>query len=124
VITVRLPPFNDDSYTNHIACSRYAERQVFVGFWGYQSERGSVILIQVFQGLLCLLSALELVLFLEELKEWESPDAESQDKPAQGIHAPRQLLNIMEALSQLHLSDIQHLLWVRVNTTMGDHIHR
>jgi hypothetical protein len=83
-----------------------------------------VILIQVFQGLLCLLSALELVMFLEELKEWESPNAESRDKSAQGIHAPRQLLNIKEALSQLHLSDIQHLLWVRVNTMMGDHIHR
>jgi hypothetical protein len=69
--------------------------QVFVGFWGYQSGWGSQILLQVFECLLCLLSPLELVLFLEELKERESPDAESQDKPAQSGHASRQLLHIM-----------------------------
>jgi hypothetical protein len=35
------------------------------------------MLLQFFEGLLCLLSPLELVLFLEELKERESPDIES-----------------------------------------------
>jgi hypothetical protein len=28
----------------------------------------------------------------------------------------------MKALKQLHLGDSQHLLWVRVNAAMGDHI--
>jgi hypothetical protein len=32
VVRVRLPPFNDDSYTNHITYSRYGELQVIVGF--------------------------------------------------------------------------------------------
>jgi hypothetical protein len=48
-----------------------------MGFWGYQSGWGSQIILQVFEGLLGLLSPLELVLFLEELKERESPDVES-----------------------------------------------
>jgi hypothetical protein len=48
-----------------------------MGFQGYQSGWGCQIFLQVFKGLLCFLSALELVLFLQELKEWESPDAES-----------------------------------------------
>jgi hypothetical protein len=77
VVGVQFPPFDDDSCTKYIACSRYVELQVFVGFQGYQSEWGSQILLQVFEGLLCLLSPLELVLFLEELKERESPDAKS-----------------------------------------------
>jgi hypothetical protein len=57
-----------------------------------------------------LLSPLEVVMFLEEIKERESPDDESRDEPAQGGHAPRQLLYIMEPLGQLHFSDSQHLL--------------
>jgi hypothetical protein len=122
VVSVRLPSFNDDSCTNHIACSRYVELQVFVGFRGYQSGWGSQILLQVFKGLVGLLSPPELVLFLEELKERESPNAESRDEPAQGGHAPHQLLHVMEAFGRLHFGDRQHLLWVRVNTTMGDHI--
>jgi hypothetical protein len=48
-----------------------------VGFRIYQSEWGSQILLQLFEGLLGLLSPLELVLLLEELKERESPDIES-----------------------------------------------
>jgi hypothetical protein len=56
-------------------------------------------------------------MFLEELKERESPDAELRDEPAQGGHAPRQLLHVMEALEQLHFGDSRHFLWVRVNTT-------
>jgi hypothetical protein len=28
----------------------------------------------------------------------------------------------MEALGRLHFGDSRHLLWVRVNTTMRDHI--
>jgi hypothetical protein len=93
-----------------------------MGFWGYQSGWGSQIPIQVFEDILCLLSRLELVLFFEELEERESPDTEMLDSPAQGSHAPRQLLDIMEALGRLHLSDGRHLLGVRVNPTMGDHI--
>jgi hypothetical protein len=62
-------------------------------------------------------------MFLEELKEIESHDAELCDEPTQCSHASHQLLYVMEALRQLHFGDIQHLLWVRVNTTMGDHIH-
>jgi hypothetical protein len=49
-------------------------------------------------------------MFLKELKEWESLDAESQYEPAQGGHAPRQLLDIMETLGRLHFSDSRHLL--------------
>jgi hypothetical protein len=37
MISVRLPSFDDDCCTNHIACSRYVKLQVFVGFRGYQS---------------------------------------------------------------------------------------
>jgi hypothetical protein len=54
--------------------------------WGCQ------ILLQFFKVLLCLLIPLELVLFLEELNERESPDTESRDKPAQSGHVSRQLL--------------------------------
>jgi hypothetical protein len=116
-IIVRLPPFYDDSHTNHIACRRYVKVQVFVGFRGYQSGWGSQVLLQVFKCLLCLLSPLELVLLLEELKEWESLDAKSREEPAQGSHVPRQLLYIMDAFGQLHFDDSQHLLWVRVRCT-------
>jgi hypothetical protein len=69
--------FDDDSFTNHIACNRYVELQVFMGFQGYQSGWGSQILLQVFESLLGLLSPPELVLFLEELIERKSPDVES-----------------------------------------------
>jgi hypothetical protein len=93
-----------------------------MGVWGYQSGWGCQILLQVFEGLLCLLSPLKLVLFLEELKERESPNTESRDKPAQSGHASCQLLHVMEALEWLHFGDSRHLLWVTVNTTMRDHI--
>jgi hypothetical protein len=63
------------------------------------------ILLQVFECLLCLLNPLELVMFLKELKERESPDAESRDKPAQSDHASRQLLHVMEALGWLYFGD-------------------
>jgi hypothetical protein len=39
-----------------------------MGFWAYQGRCGGQILLQVFEGLLCLLGPLELVLFSEELK--------------------------------------------------------
>jgi hypothetical protein len=122
VVSVQLRSFDGDCYTNHIACSRYVELQVFVGFQGYQSGWGSQILLQVFESLLGLLSPLEFVMFLKELKERESPDAESQDEPPQGGYAPHQLLYVMETLRRLHFGDSRHLLWVRVNTTTGDHI--
>jgi hypothetical protein len=35
VVGVRLPPFDDNSCTNHIACSGYVELQVFMGFRVY-----------------------------------------------------------------------------------------
>jgi hypothetical protein len=89
-----------------------------MGFQGYWSQWGCQVRLQFFKALLCLLSPLELVLFLEELKQRESPDAESLDKPAQSGHASRQLLHVMEALGQLHFGDRRHLLWVRVNTMM------
>jgi hypothetical protein len=41
-------------------------------------------------------------MFLKELKEWESLDAESQDS--------RHLLDIMQTLGWLHFSDSRHLL--------------
>jgi hypothetical protein len=91
-----------------------------MGFRGYQSRWGDQIFLQVFKGLLCFLSPLELAMFLEELKEWESPDAESRDESAQGSHTSYHLLDIMEALGQLHLGVSRHLLQVRVNTTSGD----
>jgi hypothetical protein len=59
---------------------------------------------------MCLLGPLELVLFFEELKKWESPDAESRNESSQGSHTSRQLLYIMEALGWLHLGDSRHLL--------------
>jgi hypothetical protein len=34
-VGVQLPLFNDDSYTNHIACGGYVELQVFMGVRGY-----------------------------------------------------------------------------------------
>jgi hypothetical protein len=73
-------------------------------------KSGCYILLQFFEGLLCLLSPLELVLFLEELNEWEFPNVESRDKPTQGGHASHQLLHVMEALRWLHFGDSQHLL--------------
>jgi hypothetical protein len=76
-----------------------------VGFRAYQGRWGSQILLQVFKGLLCLLSALELVLFFDELKKWESPNAELRDESAQGSQTSYQLLDIMEALRQHHLGD-------------------
>jgi hypothetical protein len=103
-IGIRFPSLDDDSCTDHITRSRYVKLQVFVGFWGYQSRWGDQIFLQVFEGLLCLLSPLELVRFLEDLKEWESPDAKSRDESAQGSHISRQLLDIMEALGWLHLA--------------------
>jgi hypothetical protein len=83
---------------------------------------GNQILLEVFKGLLCLLSPLELVMFLDELKERESPDAKSQDGHSQNSHAPCQLLDIMEVLGWLHFSDSRHLLWVRIDSVTGDHI--
>jgi hypothetical protein len=80
-----------------------------MGFQGHQGRWGSQIFLQIFEGLLCLLSPLELVLFLEKLEERESPDAKSRDEPTQGSRAPRQLLDIMEALGRLHLGDSRHL---------------
>jgi hypothetical protein len=44
-------------------------------------------------------------MFLEELKERESPDAKSRDEPSQSGHASHQLLHIMEPLGQLHFGD-------------------
>jgi hypothetical protein len=76
-VGVWLPLFDDNSCTNHITCSRYVELQVFMGLQSYQSRWGCQVLLQVFKGLLCLMSPLELVMFLEELNERESPDAES-----------------------------------------------
>jgi hypothetical protein len=81
-----------------------------MGFRGYQSGWGSQILLQVFKGLLCLLSPLKLVMFLEDLTEKESLDAESRGEPAQSDQASRQLLYILEALGQLHFSDSRHVL--------------
>jgi hypothetical protein len=34
-VGVQLPPLDDDSCTNHIACSGYVILHVFVGFRGY-----------------------------------------------------------------------------------------
>jgi hypothetical protein len=47
---------------------------------------------------MCLLSPLELVLFLEELEEWESLDVESRDDPSQSSHTSCQLLDIWRLL--------------------------
>jgi hypothetical protein len=68
-IGIQLLPLDDDSYTNHITRNRYVKLQVRVGFQAYKSRWGGQILFQVVEGLLCLLSLLELVLFFEELKE-------------------------------------------------------
>jgi hypothetical protein len=93
-----------------------------VGFRGHQGGWVVRYFLKVFKGLLYLLSPLELVLFLEELKEWEPPDAELRDEIAQGSHTPRQLLDIIKTLGRLHFHNGRHLLWVRVDSTMGDHI--
>jgi hypothetical protein len=73
-----------------------------MGFWACQGRWVSQILLQVFEGVLCLLCPLELVLFFEELKKWESPYAEWRDESAQGSHTSHQILDIMEALGWLH----------------------
>jgi hypothetical protein len=93
-----------------------------MGFQGHQGGWGSQILLQVFNCLMCLLSPLELVLFFEEFEEWEPPDTEALDEPAQGSHTSHQLLDIMETLGWLYFGDSRHLLWVRVDSAMGDHI--
>jgi hypothetical protein len=94
----------------HIACSWYVRVQVFMGFRSHQSGWSSQILPQVFEGHLCLLSPLKLVLFLEELIEREPPNAKSWDESTQGNHTPHQLLDIMESLGRLHFCDSRHLL--------------
>jgi hypothetical protein len=33
---ILLPPFDDNSCTNHISCSKYVKLQIFMGFRGYQ----------------------------------------------------------------------------------------
>jgi hypothetical protein len=71
---------------------------------------GSQIFLQVFESLLDLLSPLKLVLFLEELKKGRT------------LTPSREINLLMEALGRLHFGDSRHLLEVRVNTTMGDHI--
>jgi hypothetical protein len=48
-----------------------------MGFQGYLTRWGDEIFLQAIEGFLCLLGPLDLVMFLEELKKWESPDAES-----------------------------------------------
>jgi hypothetical protein len=73
-----------------------------VGFRRYQSHWSGQILLQVFEILLGLLSPLLLVLFLDELKGRESPDAKLQDEPAQGGYALHQLLYAMEDLGRLN----------------------
>jgi hypothetical protein len=68
LVSLRLPLFDDDRCTDHITCSQYVELQVFMGFRGYQSRWGHQIPLQIFEGLMCLVTPLELVLFLEDLK--------------------------------------------------------
>jgi hypothetical protein len=121
-IGILLPPFNNNGCIDHITCSRYVKLQVLMGFRAYQGRWRSQILLQVFEGLLCLLRPIELVLFFEELKKWESPDAELRDESAQGSQTAYQLLDIIGALGRHHLGDRRHLFWVRVNTPSGDHI--
>jgi hypothetical protein len=77
VVGTRLPSFNNDHHTNHIACSLYVKLQGFVGFQCHQGGWGSQVLLEFLKRLLCLLGPLELVLFLEEFEEREPPDAES-----------------------------------------------
>jgi hypothetical protein len=68
-IGIRLPSFDDDRHTNHVACSRYVKLQVFVGFRGHPGGWGSQILFEVFEGLLCFVGPLELVMLLKELEK-------------------------------------------------------
>jgi hypothetical protein len=60
-----LPPLDDDYCTSHIACSRYVKLQVFMGFWGNQSEWGSQVPLKVLESLLFFIGPLELVLFFK-----------------------------------------------------------
>jgi hypothetical protein len=85
--------------------SIYVKLRVFVGIWGDQGRWVNKIFLQVYGGHLCLLSPLELVMFLEEHKELESSNVESRDDPTQGSHTPRQIMNIIEALRRPHLGD-------------------
>jgi hypothetical protein len=55
-----------------------------MAFWNHQGGWSSQNLLQVFEGLLCVLGSLELVLFFEEFEEMEPPDVESLDESAQG----------------------------------------
>jgi hypothetical protein len=96
VVGIRLPSFDNNCRTDHIAGSRYVNLQVFVGFRGHQGGRSSQILLQIFEGLLCLIGPLELVLFLNDFEERELLDAESRDESTQGSHTSSHLLDIME----------------------------
>jgi hypothetical protein len=63
-VGIRLPSFDDDCYTNHVAYSRYVKLQVSMGFREHQGGWSSQILLQIIKGLPCPLSPMEVVLFL------------------------------------------------------------
>jgi hypothetical protein len=80
-VGIRLPSSDDDCRTNHVACGRYVKLQVFLGFQGHQSGWSFQILLQVFEGLLCLINTLELVLFFEEFEETKLSHPVFKPKP-------------------------------------------
>jgi hypothetical protein len=82
VVVVRLPSFNYNYCTDHIACSRYVKLQNFVGLRNHEGGWGSQVPFEFFKGLLHLFGPLELVFLFEELEGREPPDAESRYESA------------------------------------------
>jgi hypothetical protein len=77
VVGTRLPLFNDDRCTNHIACSRYVKYKFS---WGSRATREGGVVRYFLRSskVSCALideSPLELVLFLKQFEE--PPDVES-----------------------------------------------
>jgi hypothetical protein len=80
VVVVRLPSFNYNCCTDHIACSRYVRLQNFMGLGSHEGGWGNQVPFEFFEGPLRLFGPLELTLLFEELEEWEPPDTESRDE--------------------------------------------
>jgi hypothetical protein len=64
-VGTRLPSFDDDRRTNHIACSQYAELQGFMWFRGHQGGWGSQVFLEIFESIMYFFGPLELVLLFE-----------------------------------------------------------
>jgi hypothetical protein len=81
-VATRLLSFNYNCCADHIVSRRYIELQKFMKLKSHKSGRGSQILFEFFEGLLCFLGPFEFILLLEELEERDPNDAGSGDESA------------------------------------------